>query len=78
MLTFSSKSRSRRRANGRTHSSSFAPLDGEPVDSALPADEASMRRGWHDSSMDLRRGLTVTEDVGVDTIPMDLEPPRRR
>jgi hypothetical protein len=82
MLTFSGKSRSRRRAHGLTHSSSFSPLDGEPLDrdSSLPPETVALRKGWHDSSMDLRRGLVVTEDVAYDTIPLDLQPPppRRR
>lgn len=52
----------------------------DPVDSELP-DEAIARRGWHDSSNELKRGLDVTEDVPLDALPPELRAPftaRRR
>lgn len=36
------------------------------------ADAVAVRRGWHDSSMELRRGLDVYEDLPMDTLPDDL------
>lgn len=74
MLTFNTKSRPRRRPHSRTQTPGSPLPAGEPVDddSVLPEDAA--QKGWYDSSMDLRRGLDVTEDVPLDSLPPDPGP----
>ena len=77
MLTFTSKSWSKRRHRSQPSEPGTEGTDSAYHDtSVLPEDAA---RGWHDSSMELRRGLDVTEDVSVDTLPNDPAPaPKRR
>lgn len=78
MLTFSSRPRPRNRRDGRPRQpAGLAPLappvDPIPVDSVLPEEPMSAeQRGWHNSSMELRRGLEIVEEVPLDTLPDDL------
>lgn len=82
MLTFSAKPRrrnvtSRSRSNLEPGLAPGAPQRAdEPVDPAAALDADSVpNRGWHDSSMELRRGLEVVEDLPLDALPDDV---RRR
>jgi hypothetical protein len=45
--------------------------DDELVDLEHLTEAAAFRRGWHDSSMELRRGLE-TQEIPLDTLPDDL------
>jgi hypothetical protein len=87
MLTFSAKPRRRHTTSHTTTGPGLAPLTSqsvaapqradEPVDPLAAADEQDSvpNRGWHDSSMELKRGLEVLEDVPLDALPDDM---RRR
>lgn len=46
--------------------------DNAAAAASADADAVAVRRGWHDSSMELRRGLDVYEDLPMDTLPDDL------
>ena len=83
MLTFSAKPRSaraRRQLQPRTGPGpGLAPLwrspgVDEPMDSqqSAEAEETAVLKGWHDSSVELKRGLDVTEDVPLDALPPDV------
>ena len=87
MLTFSAKPRRRPSTSRSTQGPGLAPLTPQPAAApqrldepddplaAADAHDSLPNRGWHDSSMELRRGLEVLEDVPLDTLPDDM---RRR
>jgi hypothetical protein len=87
MLTFSAKPRRRLTTSSHgTQGPGLAPLASQPADpqrveesvdplTAADAQDSMPNRGWHDSSMELKRGLDVLEDVPLDALPDDM---RRR
>ena len=80
MLTFSSRPRVRairRERDQRVRQGpGLAPLStaSEPVDTdPTPLiDDPAEQRGWHNSSIELRRGLDIVEDIELNTLPDDL------
>ena len=56
---------------GRSPSSTEPDRDDELVDLEHLTEAFAFRGGWHDSSMDLRRGLDTAE-VPLDTLPDEL------
>ena len=56
---------------GRSPSSADPDRDDELVDLEHLAEAFAFRGGWHDSSMDLSRGLE-TREVPLDTLPDEL------
>jgi hypothetical protein len=56
---------------GRSSSSTEPDRDDELVDLEHLTEAFAFRGGWHDSSMDLRRGLDTAE-VPLDTLPDEL------
>ncbi len=97
MLTFSAKPRRRHPTSRTGAGAGLAPLSSrherssdepaEPLppqreEPAAPDDDSQPNRNWHDSSMELRRGLDVFEDLPLDALPEDerqrlTTPPRR-
>ena len=85
MISFSTKPRSTKRTTVTFRSSTTGVVQGlaalaaaeparddEVADLERLTEAAAFRRSWHDSSMDLRRGLDVTEEVPIDTLPAEL------
>lgn len=58
------------------------PPQREEQETSAFDDESQPNRNWHDSSMELRRGLDVVEDLSLDALPEDerarLTSPQRR
>ena len=89
MLTFSSKPRGLRPRRVPTHAEARRGLwrrcrsrEPWPNRSITKRPKTRLRcKGWHDSSGELKRGLDVTENVPLDTLPAELRAdftPRRR
>jgi hypothetical protein len=85
MISFTTKPRSAKRPSAPSRGSSAGVVQGlaamaaaeparddEVADLERLTEAAAFRRSWHDSSMDLRRGLDVTEEVPIDTLPAEL------
>jgi hypothetical protein len=85
MISFSTKPRSTKRSTVTLRSSTAGVVQGlaalaaaeparddEVADLERLTEAAAFRRSWHDSSLDLRRGLDVTEEVPIDTLPAEL------